>query len=284
MIAIKKIKEVCEIVGVSRRTLQEYDRIHLLEHTSVNKSGHWLYDEDAIRKLITIQIFVEAGYTRNEIREILNPLVLSHSKQDVIDEYDKLLKGLKEKRDHINGLIKAVELLESVCDEPDEIIHAIGTLKMDDLYKEKSFKDTLNDLIEQFPQLNEAACEEVSYRVSLLLKLVTVASMKDQDPHSEQVQNYMRYVYIMLMRSLLPEHGTDILTDQEKERIITKRICETGNVEKLMEVFVEILRDTVLPDPSIAEELHKKCGDDAEEYILRAAEIFGRNIISSAGS
>ena len=58
---MKKLSEVCKIVGVTRRTLQEYDKIGLLKPTSKTESGYWLYDDTAIQTLILIQIFVEGG-------------------------------------------------------------------------------------------------------------------------------------------------------------------------------------------------------------------------------
>lgn len=37
---MKKLSEVCKIVGVTRRTLQEYDKIGLLKPTSKTESGY----------------------------------------------------------------------------------------------------------------------------------------------------------------------------------------------------------------------------------------------------
>lgn len=42
---MKKLSEVCKIVGVTRRTLQEYDKIYLLHPSAKTEAGYWLYDE-----------------------------------------------------------------------------------------------------------------------------------------------------------------------------------------------------------------------------------------------
>ena len=67
---MKKLSEVCKIVGVTRRTLQEYDKIGLLKPTSKTESGYWLYDDRAIQALFAIQVFVECGYKRKAIKSL----------------------------------------------------------------------------------------------------------------------------------------------------------------------------------------------------------------------
>ena len=49
---MKRLSEVCKLVGVTRRTLQEYDKVELLKPTSKTEAGYWLYDEAAIQRLI----------------------------------------------------------------------------------------------------------------------------------------------------------------------------------------------------------------------------------------
>lgn len=68
---VKKLSEVCKIIGVTRRTLQEYNTIGLLHPSDKTEAGYWLYDENAIQKLMLIQIFVQCGYKRKKIKDIL---------------------------------------------------------------------------------------------------------------------------------------------------------------------------------------------------------------------
>ena len=60
---MKRLSEVCKEVGVTRRALQGYNEIGLLKPTSTTEAGYWLYDDDAIKKLKLIQIFVERAVT-----------------------------------------------------------------------------------------------------------------------------------------------------------------------------------------------------------------------------
>ena len=69
---MKKLSEVCKITGVTRRALQIYEDMDLLKPTAKTECGYWLYDDEAISKIICIIIFKEAGYELKEIKKILN--------------------------------------------------------------------------------------------------------------------------------------------------------------------------------------------------------------------
>ncbi|MBQ7448088.1 MAG: MerR family transcriptional regulator [Eubacterium sp.] len=72
---MKTIREVCKLVGVTRRTLQEYDRIGLLspanKDSRTSSNDAWLYSDKDIWKLIQIQTLVATGMKRMEIKELL---------------------------------------------------------------------------------------------------------------------------------------------------------------------------------------------------------------------
>ena len=111
---MKKLSEVCKIVGVTRRTLQEYDKIGLLKPTSKTESGYWLYDDTAIQTLILIQIFVEGGYERKAIKSLLESHTL-----DMIEEFDHLIGTLEEKRKRIDGMINTIRTLKITAKLPE---------------------------------------------------------------------------------------------------------------------------------------------------------------------
>ena len=87
---MKRLSEVCKIVGVTRRTLQEYDRIGLLSPTSTTEGGYWLYDDAAIQKLILIKIFVKCDYERKTIKAILES-----STVNMFDEFNHLIELIR---------------------------------------------------------------------------------------------------------------------------------------------------------------------------------------------
>lgn len=72
---MKTIREVCNIAGVTRRTLQEYDRIGLLSPSNKdlrkNDNDAWLYSDEDIWKLIQIQTLIASGMIRKEVQRLL---------------------------------------------------------------------------------------------------------------------------------------------------------------------------------------------------------------------
>ena len=90
---MKRSSEVCKIVGITKKTLRGYDSMELLHPTEKTEAGYWLYDDAAIRKLIFIQMLVEVGCKRKEIKALLES-----PDYDLKKECDKLLVKLEEKR------------------------------------------------------------------------------------------------------------------------------------------------------------------------------------------
>lgn len=66
------VNEVSKRTGVSVRTLHHYDRIGLLKPTRLTEAGYRLYDDTALRRLHSILMFREIGFSLKEIRDILN--------------------------------------------------------------------------------------------------------------------------------------------------------------------------------------------------------------------
>lgn len=125
---MKTIREVEAMLGITRRSLQEYasPKVGLLFPSNKDEidKGHlvtWKYDNEAIDKLKLIKLFVEAGYTRKQIKAILA------DPESIPKEFDKLLLVLEEKRKRIDGLIKELKLSHLVSDLPYEILGPIVT-------------------------------------------------------------------------------------------------------------------------------------------------------------
>lgn len=105
---MKTIREVCKIVGITRRTLQEYDRISLLspanKEARTSSNDAWLYSDQDIWKLIQIQTLVAAGMKRMEIKALLAdpdfkmkqtlPLAIEKLKEET-SRIERRLKNLK---------------------------------------------------------------------------------------------------------------------------------------------------------------------------------------------
>lgn len=67
------LREVCRICGTTRSALHGYDKVGLLHPSEKRGSGaYWFYDKDSISKLMTIEILTSVGYSRLEVKAILD--------------------------------------------------------------------------------------------------------------------------------------------------------------------------------------------------------------------
>jgi len=101
---MKKIKEVIEITGLSRRTLQYYDDCGLVKANRTAEK-YRLYSEAELQKLWELLIYREMGFRLEEISELL----------DGSNEYVQC--KLKDRLSHIDHKIQELERMEQLTDK-----------------------------------------------------------------------------------------------------------------------------------------------------------------------
>ena len=70
---MKTLHEVTQIVGMTRRVIQEYEKAGLATApTATNKYGHLLYADKEIDRLWQIRFYRELGYGKNEMKAVFN--------------------------------------------------------------------------------------------------------------------------------------------------------------------------------------------------------------------
>lgn len=250
---MKKLSEVSALVGISRRTLQEYDKIGLLKPTSKTESGYWLYDDLAIKKLMVIQIFREAGYSRKQINSIIESSTL-----DIYAEYNKTIRMLEEKRKRLDGMIITYKLMNTASLLTDITRQMTQNVDITQLYAEKSFSLQLDESIAYFAQSGEFDKETEEY-MPFLLYTMLIGCSKESKENSKSVQLAVSAAY----RSIIPKITTDIYEDY-KEKL---------NGSELLEVFYLFVQE-IFYDLEIRELLDCYCGCGATEYIIRAFKYF----------
>ena len=65
------LREVCNIVGVSRRAVQGYEEAGLVNSSGKSKYGYLLYDEAAVEKIRCIKQYQDFGFTVKEIKVLM---------------------------------------------------------------------------------------------------------------------------------------------------------------------------------------------------------------------
>ncbi len=134
---MKTIKEVCAITGVTRRTLQEYERIGLLAPSNAatrKQSEPWLYSEDDIRMLIRIQILFASGMKRKAIMKLLEENDLSTAQVLTI-----AITNLQKENVRITRLIQKMEMMYEKLSEG--IVMPVNPAE---LFSDRSFFDWLH--------------------------------------------------------------------------------------------------------------------------------------------
>ena len=72
--AMRTVKEISDITGISMRTLRYYDEIGLLKPSRKSEAGYRLYDDKALEQLQQILFFREFDVTLKEILTVMeNP-------------------------------------------------------------------------------------------------------------------------------------------------------------------------------------------------------------------
>lgn len=251
---MKKLSEVCKIVGITRRTLQEYDKIGLLNPTSKTESGYWLYDETAIQKLIFIQIFVEGGYERKAIKSLLESPTL-----DMIEELDRLIETLEEKRKRIDGMINTIRSLKITAKLPESTLLAMGNLDVTRIYKNKSFSSYLEESIVHSAEYSKTDNEEAELYMPFWYNLIAIGCFLGTPEDAKQVQITVEQAYSSMVEMVMADEDDDSgeeLTEAE-----------------LAEAFLEGIQDMV-SDLELQQMVALQCGDGATEYIIRAVQLF----------
>lgn len=246
---MKKLSEVCKIVGVSRRALQGYENMGLLKPTSKTEAGYWLYDDAAIEKLMLIKIFVEVGYDRKTIKSILESPRL-----DLIAEFDRVVETLQKKQKEIAGMINTVKSLKMTVKLSDNTLRVINNVDVARIYNDKSFASCLEESIVDNSEIDGADFEEAEDYIPFMYNLLAVGYLLGEPENSDLVQNTVNEAYKCLLE-------------------ITEDFDDDLNKGEQIELFEEFVIDT-LDTPEVKSFFDQHCGYGASSYVVRAAQIF----------
>lgn len=104
---MKKIKEVVELSGLSRRTLQYYDDTGLMDNKRTVEN-YRLYGEEDLQQLWEIILYKEMGFRLDEIRTLLN--------NEECDMRDSLMTKADSIKKEISELQRILNFIEKVID------------------------------------------------------------------------------------------------------------------------------------------------------------------------
>lgn len=255
---MKKLSEVCKIVGITRRTLQEYDRINLLKPSAKTEAEYWLYDDAAIEKLILIRLYLEAGYKRMDIKRMLESPM-----KDVAGTFDAMLEMLEERQRRINGMIGTVRTMQMLTNMPDSTWKLMENINLAQAYREKSFMASMEEMIDMMAGCEADEREEIRLWSYFWYNLCVIGYSKGTPADSEAVQSLMRELY-MCTEEIMPSEMSAVSSNRTEVYL-----TEEENIES----FCETVRE-MLEEPEIRESMEKQCGAAGIRQILRAVEVF----------
>lgn len=112
-----KTKEVIERAGIDRETLRFYEQKGLLPEIKRTNSGYRVFPEEIIVRLQFIKTAKSAGFTLNEIRELVELKQIGatckigrNMATKKRDELNEKMKALKKMKKVLNHFIEACEV------------------------------------------------------------------------------------------------------------------------------------------------------------------------------
>ncbi len=258
-----KLSEVSEMTGLSRKALQEYDRLDMLHPASKTEGGYWLYDETAVNKARMISTFSMAGYKRAEIKNVLDRAE-GDNVQILLDNYKTVIERLKAQRDQIDAAIRSFELSDYMLSSFTERIRKqIEYIKSKNIILKQSvtesYKNAFSHMLYMSPEQMEAA--KVAIEPTMLLTYM--GAYADEDINSCMMKENMEELFEawdkFIMNSNLPETAKaefDSLKGHE-------RLCSIRD-------FIYIVAETKDGQgKSVVEEIEKNYGPGTYEKIKK---------------
>ena len=102
---MKKIKEVMELSGLSRRTLQYYDDTGLMENRRT-AGNYRIYGDEDLQRIWKIILYKEMGFQLDEIRKLLNS-----EERDINDLLKSKVASIEQE---ISDLQRILDFIEKV--------------------------------------------------------------------------------------------------------------------------------------------------------------------------
>ena len=113
---LKSLQEVCALSGVSRRTVQGYEKAGLVSPVKRNKYGYLLYGESELQRIMQIRQYQRFDFSIKEIKNLIDAPVWIRR-----ESLERKVVELKAKYDELVNIIRTAEqliqTLENKCEE-----------------------------------------------------------------------------------------------------------------------------------------------------------------------
>jgi DNA-binding transcriptional MerR regulator len=226
-----KLSEVVQETGLSRKALQEYDRLGIVSPTSKTEGGYWLYDDKAVDKLRIVATFRDVGYKRAEIKELLSG-AQGDNVQIISENLGTAIEKLQKQRDRIDSVISLLKFEQDVFDRfSEKIRNQVEYLKAKNFRSKVSTADSFSKAVNfmSFIGYDENTREEIRNAMESVILLHFFGAYVDEEPDSDIVKAKMRELfdaweqYILGLSSLPAEQREEYGKMQGKEKLESTR-------------------------------------------------------------
>lgn len=100
------LKEVCNMVGVTRRAVQCYEQEGLVSSTGKNKYGYLLYDDVAVKRIQEIRMYQDFGFALKDIK-----VLFVSSEEEYMELMSKKLGEMKKQMIELEANVIRIEEL-----------------------------------------------------------------------------------------------------------------------------------------------------------------------------
>jgi len=291
LIAIRTVKQVAELTGISIRTLQYYDEIGVFKPTELSVSGYRLYDEEALNALQQILFFKELDFQLKDIKEIMeNPSF------DKVEAFKKQKELIKTKRDRLDGLLNLLEKLENgesyvsfkefdMC-EYLQALEQFKTEQTEEVVKYWGSVEKFNDFINKIKN-DESKVAKLAIKQYGSIEKYTEA-MKYNLNHFSKIMEQINGLkdnaesYVEKNKELFIKLTADMKMDVKSKEIqdIVQEIMTLGEENSLTieldhgEYYWDMIIDCYLNKPLFIETNDKMYGSGSSKYIGHALQCY----------
>ena len=276
------LREVSRITGVTRRTLQEYERIGLVKPT-VQENGYWMYTGDDVTTIMIIQLLRMADYKRNEIKGILQ--------NGTFDQALSSAKSrLEDRRKRIDGMIKMVDMMQLITG-PEYDPQILASIANYSIINNLSSEDTLNQVYESAVDFcSSTDSDSLVLGVNGLFRISAVAAAKDLPIESPIVQERLADLcpivndaFIVAIKKILMTGDLDPEDDVSEYEDFLKYLEDGGNVfvnldDDEANRIAEIILNTIQQggDQYYYQDIENIFGEGSMEFVVNALIQYSR--------
>lgn len=265
----KTVKEVCEMTGLNRKLLHDYDEQKIVvpsnyrtrgyeDSNGKSYGGYKQYDEEAVTKLQQIAIFRKLGLKRKEIKE-----KITATNYNAIKVLDEQIEMLKAKKEEIENLILLAEQLKYMGfkSEYSQILANVDLLELATYFRKWNSTSYNEDIINTVSKIELS--NDFERKFMNLLREMEISSLEEQGNGKTKKKLMELFKFFtrelgaggLIILGAIGMSGSDGILEQELDKYFSG--IQIENISILVKDYFEEFADTVFD----------LCIDIAKDYI-----------------